>query len=112
MAVFFFIFCVQVVIAGVVIFILKRLLDKELVEAALEKLQGLSAGDIAGEIVLRVNRPDFKVQGRFEDLVRRRFPAAQLIVQEDAGLKGGVVLIVAGQTLDFSITSRLKGFWS
>ena len=110
--IFFLIFIVQVLVAGIVIFILKRLLDKELIEAALEKLQGLHAPENVGDIIVRLGRSDFQAQGRFEELTRRRFPRAKLSVEEDAALKGGVIITIGDQTLDFSVASRLKGFWS
>ena len=112
MAAFFFIFCVQALVAAVVIFILKQLLDKELIEAALEKFQGLDTGKDTADIRVRLGKMDARARERFEDLARRRFPRARLTVEQDEGLKGGVIITVGSEQLDFSVANRLKGFWS
>ena len=112
MVVFFFIFVVQALVAGAVIFILKRLLDKELIEAALEKFQGLNAAENTGDIAVRLGRLDLQVRARFEELARRRFSGAKFAIEEDASLKGGVIIMIGDQMLDFSVRNRLKGFWA
>ena len=108
---FLCVFIVQLLIAAAVIFILKRLLDKELAEAALEKFQGLEARDIAA-ISIRLGRQDLHLRSRFEELARRRFPGARLTIEDDAALKGGVLIIIGEQVLDYSVADRLRNFWS
>ena len=48
----------------------------------------------------------------FESVQKRKFSQANLNFQEDAALKGGVVIVVGDALLDFSLASRLKQFWS
>ena len=108
---FVIVFIVQLFIAAAVIFILKRLLDKELTEAALEKFQGLEANGISA-ITVRLGRADLQVRSRFEELARRRFPGARLTVEDDTTLKGGVIIAIGEQILDYSIADRLRNFWS
>ena len=109
---FLFLFIVQALVAAAVIFILKQLLDKELAEAALEKFQALGADKGSSAIVVRLGRLDPRIRSRFEELARRRFPRARLTVETDPALKGGVLIIIGEQTLDFSVASRLRDFWS
>ena len=108
---FLCVFIVQLLIAAAVIFILKRLLDKELAEAALEKFQGLEIKGISA-IIVRLGRPDLQIRSRFEELARRRFPGARLTVETDITLKGGVLIIIGEQVLDYSVADRLRNFWS
>jgi len=48
----------------------------------------------------------------FESIRQRKFVQANLNFQEDAALKGGVVITVGELLLDFSLLSRLQNFWS
>jgi len=51
-------------------------------------------------------------QRQLESIRKRKFIQAKFDFQEDAGLKGGVVIAIGDVLLDFSLRSRLKHFWS
>lgn len=109
----FVLIVVQVIIAAVVIFVLKRLLDKELVQAALEKLQGADIPTGDPQVDVRFCPPlSPEVKARVQSVVRHKSPAAKVVFSEDPSLKGGLVITVAGVVMDFSMTGRLKNFWS
>lgn len=96
--------------AGVVIF-LKRRLEGELVEAALEKLY--SVVPASGQVMVRSAAPlDAQVQSRIRSLARRKSSDVNVVFQEDPDLKGGLVIEAGGQVLDFSVANRMKHFWS
>ncbi len=108
----FLVVVLQAVVAAVGLIFFKRLLDKELIEAALEKFQTWEAAKTADRIALRLHSLDPRIRDRFEELSRRRFPSAQLTFELDAGIKGGAVISAGSEELDFSMASRLRTFWS
>lgn len=113
MTILLILFFVQCVFALVVIFVLKRLLDKELMRAALEKFESCKTSPEIKEIAVRsasMINDEFKVY--LESIRKRKFTQAKLSFQEDAALKGGVVIAVGDQLLDFSLSSRLQHIWS
>ncbi len=110
---FFIVILVQAVVAAVVIYVLKRQLDRELVEAALEKLQGFHWEGITGDIVIK-SQPSLKPQSQAhaQAIVHRKLPQARIVFVTDSSIWGGIVIELSGQTLDFSLVNRLKNFWT
>ncbi len=103
----------QCVFAGAVVIILKKLLDKELMRAALEKLEYEKIPQDVNAITVRFScRLHDEFKDHLESIRKRRFPQTNVIWQQDASLKGGVVIIAGEQLLDFSLDNRLKHFWS
>jgi F0F1-type ATP synthase delta subunit len=102
-------FLAQGLVAAAVIFVLKRVLDKELMKAALEQLESGQIPSATGEIVVRFSAPvsdEFK--NHLESIRRRRFTGAKVDFRRDAGLKGGVVIEAGEILLDFSLAGRLR----
>ena len=107
------IFLVQCSIAVVVIFVLKRLLDKELRGAALEKFESCKASlDIKEITVLSASRLNEEFKSKLESIRKRKFVQAKLNFKENPDLKGGVAIALGDVLLDFSLISRLQNFWS
>ena len=103
---------VQVAIAGAVIFVLKRLLDRELVQAALERLHAVAVAAGTGDVVVKhCGVLSSQVQGQIQSIVRSKSPQAKVIFQEDAALRGGLAVQLPGEFIDFSLAARLKNFW-
>jgi F0F1-type ATP synthase delta subunit len=103
----------QCVFALVVIFVLKGLLDKELMSAALEKFESCkNAPDIKEITVLSASRVSDEFKSCLESVRRRKFNQAQLNFKENNELKGGIVIAVGDLLLDFSLSGRLQNFWS
>jgi F0F1-type ATP synthase delta subunit len=103
----------QLVIAGIVIFVLKRLLDRELEQAAIEKAMSLKNN----EQVKLVNIYSAKVlseqvKAQITSVVKNKFVNGKIIFEQLSNLKGGLIIKVEEEVLDFSLSSRLEHFWS
>ena len=113
MFIFLILILVQCVFAGVVIFVLKKLLDKELMMAALEKFESCKASSDIKEITVHTaSKVNDDLQRKLESIRKRKFVQAKLDFKENTGLKGGVVIALGDILLDFSLSSRLHHFWS
>jgi F0F1-type ATP synthase delta subunit len=113
MLIFLFIFLGQCVFVAVVVFVLKRLLDKELMMAALEKFESCKvSSDIKEITVLSASRINDEFRHRLESIRKRKFAGAKLDFRENLELKGGIVIAMGDVLLDFSVQSRLQNFWS
>jgi len=103
----------QCVFAFIVIFILKKLLDKELMSAALEQFESCKISPDVKEIaVYSATSVSDEFKSYLESVRRRKMPQANLNFKENAELKGGIVIAVGDLLLDFSLSSRLQHFWS
>jgi len=103
----------QVIFAVVVLCVLKKLLDRELMSSALEKFESCSLPPEISEICVYSASPvsdEFK--SRLESVRKRKFAQASLKLLENAELKGGVVIAAGELVLDFSLAGRLQKFWS
>ena len=81
--------------------------------AALEKFESCKISPEIKEITVRLASgvtDEFK--SYLESVRKRKMPQASLDFQEDASLKGGVVIVMGELILDFSLSSRLQNFWS
>jgi len=103
----------QCVFVVAVVFVLKKLLDRELMMAALEKFESCKASLEIKEIsVYSASRISDKYKGQIEMIRQRKFDQAKLDYLENAELKGGVVITLGDLLLDFSLATRLQNFWS
>ena len=106
-------FFVQCVLALGVVLFLKKALNRELVEAALENLEGCPASNDVQEIIVRFySGAGERIKSHLESIRRRKFVRAHLDIKEDRGLKGGMVIAVGETLLDFSLASRWRQLWS
>jgi F0F1-type ATP synthase delta subunit len=107
------VFLGQCVFAVAVIFVLKKLLDRELIRAALEKFEACKTPpDIKEITVLSAAGIGEEFKGHLESIRQRKMPQANLNFRENAALKGGIVIAMGDILLDFSLLSRLEHFWS
>ena len=103
----------QCVFAVVVILVLKKLLDRELMNAALEKFEACQSSLTIKEIsVFSASAINEDFKGHLESIRKRKMPSAHLNFQQNAELRGGVVIAAGDALLDFSLASRLQNFWS
>jgi len=103
----------QCVFVVAVVFVLKGLLDKELLRAALEKFESCKVPEEIKEItVLSAKNISDEYKSHLESVRKRKMPQASLKYMENADLKGGVVIAAGDLFLDFSLSSRLQNFWS
>ena len=110
---FLIIIVLQFVIALVVLYVLKRLLDRELQKAAIEKFMSLKKSDAVSSIsVYYAGSLSLNIQQDLTALAKQKFGQAKVVFEQAQALKGGLVIQVAEEILDFSLTTRLENFWS
>ena len=105
----------QAFLALIVMFVLKKYLDRELIDVALERFETLKyQGDLAQlkEILVVSHRPlnEF-VQARIKAVADKRFKGVALNLSTDTALKGGVMIVVGAVVIDNSTRQRLDALW-
>ncbi len=107
----FLLMIVQLVIAVIVILVLKRLLDRELKKAALEKFQTLKINGEKTITIYYAGQLSAHVKEELLDVARNKYKESNLVFEQNQILKGGLVIVVDEQMLDFSVSNRLENFW-
>ena len=103
----------QCVFAVIVIVVLKKFLDRELMMAAIEKFESCKISPDIKEIAVHsASSISDEFKSHLESIRQRKMPQANLNFQENADLRGGVVITMGDLLLDFSLSSRLQHFWS
>jgi F0F1-type ATP synthase delta subunit len=103
----------QSLVACVVAVVLMRMLDKELIWAALEKFESFKGAQALDKVIVRSSANlSAEVVSRFNALHQRRFADGAIVFEQDKALKGGVVIIAGNEIFDFSVSNRLRHFWS
>ncbi len=101
----------QVVMAALVLFLMKKLLERELLGVALEQIAGapLEHGVIVNEVVVvAAGRFSGDDEFRLRGVIRDRFPQARVLIGRDASLGGGLIIRMGDHVLDHSLWTRLK----
>ncbi len=114
MSMLFKIILLQLIAASVVVFVLKLILEHELLVYALEHIEGykFADGEDVKEVTVIVAHPlADKMLSRVTAVFKTKFPDAQvsIIVSRDIG--GGLVTELSGKVLDYSLAGRLKHLW-
>jgi F0F1-type ATP synthase delta subunit len=108
----FLIFGLQVVLALIVIVVLKKLLDRELVESALEQFEVLKYQEDPSQLktIAVVGHKALKdqIRSRFKSVAARKFKGVPVDFPTDAGLKGGVKVVVGRTVIDCTLNDRLE----
>ena len=105
----------QIVVAAGVIYVLKRLLDKDLLLTALERATAFrpSAEMIKPQQIPVISAgtltADFKSSLAAE--LQAKFPLTRVEFFENSALLGGIVIEIAGEIWDHSVATRLKHLW-
>jgi hypothetical protein len=108
----FLTFGLQIVLALIVIAVLKKLLDRELFESALEQFEVFKfQGDLSlvKKIMVVGHKeigPDMRT--RFKNIAARRFKDVSIDFSTDTTLKGGVKVLIAGAEIDCTLSDRLR----
>ena len=96
---------VQFVFTFIVIFVLKKLWDKELIRAAIEKFSACpSSTDVKKIMVCSASGLSEEFKSHIEAICQRKFAQASVSITQDATLKGGVVITVGDQSFDYSLS--------
>jgi F0F1-type ATP synthase delta subunit len=112
LGIIFLIFGLQVVSALIVIFVLKKLLDRELIESALEQFEVLKCQEDPVQLkninVVGHKAMSGEVESRFKHIAARRFKEIPIKFSTDPSLKGGVLVLIGGTKIDCSLSDRLE----
>ena len=110
---FVIIIILQLIIAGIVVFILKNFLNRELEKAAVEKVMSLRANeDVKAINIYYAQSLPINVAEEFKVLIQNKFVNSKIEFEQLQDLKGGLIIKVGEEILDFSLSSRLENFWS
>jgi F0F1-type ATP synthase delta subunit len=104
----------QIIVASMVLFVLKFILEYELLVYALEHIEGFgpAEGEDVKEVTILIGRTmSDKMMARFDRVIKTKFPnaGASIVISREIG--GGVVIQIDGKILDFSLAGRLKHLW-
>lgn len=104
---------VQLIIALAVLFVLKRLLERELERAAIEQLSAIkSVQGASGIKVYHGGALSAELRDRLMRTIKGRFASVHVDFEHVPSLKGGLMIKLADEVLDFSVSSRLEYLWS
>ena len=99
---------------GIFVFLLKVLND-DLQELAMEKLKNFSfnkSGNDAPQVKVITRSPIKNIlKARIEKEILNKNEKIKIDFSESADVKGGVIIEIGSQTIDCSLSSRLKNFW-
>ncbi len=107
----FKILLLQLIVAVGVVFVLKLLLERELLVYAFEHITKVQVppGRTSGEIDILVARPlSAQQESHLKALLSEKFPEAGCSILVNGDIGGGMVVRMAGEVWDFSLTGRLK----
>jgi len=107
------IFILQIIVIGTIIFVLKRRLDRQLIELAIQKFERLNAEDIGPEekdlVVITAKKIEEGVRHRLIEVsFKKVHRALNLIAQEDRSTKGGIIIKMKNFSIDYSLAGRLR----
>jgi len=112
MGIFVKIIILQVIAIVIVVYVLKRLLDRELLSTTLEQALGFQPSEEAWKTdkisVISAGKLPADFQAKLVAVFREKCPRAEVEFLENPALKGGVVVEIAGEVWDHSLTTRLK----
>ncbi|MDD3375620.1 MAG: F0F1 ATP synthase subunit delta [Candidatus Omnitrophica bacterium] len=107
------VFIMQIVVGAIVVFILKKILDYQLVELAIKTFKNvklepddLKLGSILVGSPFSVSK---KTQNRILELAEKKFERSMsIVIKKDKSLKGGMIIYLNSLIIDYSLVGRLK----
>lgn len=108
------VFLFQAVVIAIIVFILKALLDKQLVESAVHKFETVNPSsfepDLAQVIVITANGAlNEQLKVRLDESLSKKFNRSiNVVIQKDKRIKGGIIIKSQKLLIDNSLLSRLK----
>jgi len=103
----------QVIVAVIVILILKKVLDRQLQQLAIKKLDyvKLDKEDLASEsVILSAPQPvAVVIREKVAHICQKKMGRpVKIVTKVDTALKGGLIIQLKKTTVDFSLIGRLK----
>ena len=112
------IFAVQVVVAGIIIFVLKKVLDNILIENAVKQFEVLNPKEISQNlkevIILVYKELKTAVKERIQQAAIKKLPGnVPIVFRIDKSIKGGIIINLEKVLIDGSLITRLResGMW-
>ena len=107
------VFILQIIVGTIVVFVLKKVLDHQLVELAIKtfkyvKLEpdDLKLGSILVKSPFKVSQ---KTQNQILELAEKNFGRPMsIVIKKDRSLKGGMIIYLNSLIIDYSLVGRLK----
>ena len=111
--IFFKVFFLQLLLAGIVVCVLKKILHHQLIDLAIKRFQNIHlAGDdqkLTGIIVVSSGKITHRTRERLNSAALKKFGRPmEVILKIDKGLRAGLVIKLNSVTIDFSLIGRLK----
>lgn len=104
---------IQAVVILIVVMVLKRKLNQELITAAFEKIQSMPASALTGAIHVRCAKTlSADNEQRLKTILKNKSAPQDAVIVVNPELKEGIVVDINGQVMDFSLTGRLKSIKS
>ncbi len=104
----------QFVFAIVVIFVMKKFMNRELFLSAMEQLYaagGENNFDARQIEVVFAARCSADEEAQVRAVAKERFPSAEVVIRVDPSLWGGVTIRVVDKEIDCSLLTKLKQFF-
>jgi F0F1-type ATP synthase delta subunit len=100
----------QIAAAALVVYLLKKLLERELFLAMLEHIAGrsMTSAEIPEVVVVAAGLFSARDEARLRAVIKGRFPQADIILGQDPSLMGGFILRAGDQVIDLSLSTRIK----
>lgn len=100
----------QAAVAVLVLFVLKKFLERELLTCALEHLVRFSpAGEEVDEVVIvTAQKLSADDEFRLRSILKEKFPRGRIVTGEDCALWGGLVVRAGTHVFDFSLWTRIR----
>ena len=107
--IFWAIFALQFLIACIIFAFLKKILDEDLIELAVEKLKNSQLNPALNEVVIiSYKRMKDATKSRIEREIKLKRDKLSVRFSESKELKGGVVIQMGENIIDCSLLTRLK----
>ncbi len=103
----------QILVAAGVIFVLKKILDHQLVELAIKKFQNTTLKQedqkLTGILVLSSSRIKPFLYQRLVNEAQKKFNRpVEIVTKRDKSLRGGLMIKLNSATIDFTLVGRLR----
>jgi F0F1-type ATP synthase delta subunit len=109
-------FIVQVVFIGIIVLVLRKVLDGILIENAVKHFETMKTDEnlrkIPEIVVLSSHGLSSAIQNRIQRAVKRNFEAPKVVHKIDKSLKGGIIINLGKSIIDGSLITRWSMMWS
>ena|SRR3989338_5823999 len=103
------IFLAQAVVFGIIIFMLKGVLDKMLIENAMRDFNSQEFEKISQVTAVVYKPPTSKTKDLINRIAKAKFGNdVQVVFEQDSSLWGGIKIRCGRSTIDYSLINKLK----